>query len=40
MVCKEMGDYVVLGGTLDDALGEAFDKASRLLGDTLSISSL
>lgn len=27
-----LGKYAVLGGTLDDSLGEAFDKASRLLG--------
>lgn len=26
------GDYLYLGGTLDDAAGEAFDKAGRLLG--------
>jgi N6-L-threonylcarbamoyladenine synthase len=26
------GDYVYLGGTLDDAAGEAFDKVGRLLG--------
>jgi len=26
------GDYVLLGRTLDDAAGEAFDKAARLLG--------
>ncbi|MFP4322054.1 MAG: tRNA (adenosine(37)-N6)-threonylcarbamoyltransferase complex transferase subunit TsaD [Anaerolineales bacterium] len=26
------GDYVHLGGTLDDAAGEAFDKVGRLLG--------
>ncbi len=26
------GDYVVLGQTLDDAAGEAFDKVARLLG--------
>eukprot|EP01032_Pedospumella_encystans_P027868 gene27868-31482_t len=32
LVCRELGDYTVLGGTLDDALGEAFDKAARLLG--------
>jgi len=32
MICKGMGEYDVLGGTLDDALGEAFDKAARLLG--------
>jgi len=28
-----LGKYLVLGGTLDDSLGEAFDKASRLLGN-------
>src|SRR5215472_11914809 len=27
-----VGDYVRLGTTLDDALGEAFDKAAKLLG--------
>lgn len=32
LLCKGMGDYEFLGGTLDDALGEAFDKAARLLG--------
>ena len=32
MVCHDLGVYTVLGGTLDDALGEAFDKAARLLG--------
>lgn len=32
LICRELGDYTVLGGTLDDALGEAFDKAARLLG--------
>lgn len=26
------GDYTLLGGTLDDAAGEAFDKVARLLG--------
>jgi N6-L-threonylcarbamoyladenine synthase len=29
---KEHGDYVVLGRTRDDAAGEAFDKAARILG--------
>lgn len=29
---KEHGDYQVLGGTRDDACGEAFDKIGRLLG--------
>lgn len=32
MLCKALGEYEVLGATLDDALGEAVDKASRLLG--------
>ena len=27
-----VGDLAVLGGTLDDALGEAYDKAARMLG--------
>lgn len=29
---KQHGDYQVLGGTRDDAAGEAFDKIGRLLG--------
>ena len=29
---REHGDYVVLGRTRDDASGEAFDKAARILG--------
>jgi len=29
---REVGDYVRLGTTRDDALGEAFDKAAKLLG--------
>ncbi len=29
---KGVGDYVRLGGTIDDAIGEAFDKAAKLLG--------
>ena len=32
LICRGLGDYEVLGGTLDDALGEAFDKAARLVG--------
>lgn len=32
VICKGVGDNEVLGGTLDDALGEAFDKAARLMG--------
>src|SRR5213079_401408 len=27
-----LGDYVLLGDTLDDAAGEAFDKTAKLLG--------
>ena len=29
---KALGSYEVLGGTLDDAAGETFDKVARLLG--------
>ncbi len=29
---RELGDYEVLGTTLDDAVGEAFDKTAKLLG--------
>ncbi|MBA2744174.1 MAG: tRNA (adenosine(37)-N6)-threonylcarbamoyltransferase complex transferase subunit TsaD, partial [Chthoniobacterales bacterium] len=29
---KDVGDYRVLGRTLDDAAGEAFDKVAKLLG--------
>jgi N6-L-threonylcarbamoyladenine synthase len=29
---RGIGDYVVLGTTLDDAIGEAFDKTAKLLG--------
>jgi len=32
MVCRGLGQYQLLGGTLDDSLGESFDKAARLLG--------
>lgn len=32
VVMKGHGDYVVLGRTRDDAAGEAFDKAARILG--------
>lgn len=30
--CKGIGHYHILGGTLDDSLGEAYDKTARLLG--------
>ncbi len=29
---KNIGDYTILGDTLDDAAGEAFDKTAKLLG--------
>ncbi len=32
MICKGLGQFEVLGGTLDDSIGESFDKAARLLG--------
>lgn len=32
LIVKCVGDYERLGTTLDDALGEAFDKAAKLLG--------
>jgi N6-L-threonylcarbamoyladenine synthase len=32
VLCKSLGDYRVLGTTLDDAVGEAFDKCAKLLG--------
>lgn len=32
ILMKAHGDYTFLGGTLDDACGEAFDKTSRTLG--------
>lgn len=30
--CRGIGNYSILGGTVDDSLGEAFDKTARLLG--------
>jgi N6-L-threonylcarbamoyladenine synthase len=32
MLVKEIGNYEILGETLDDAAGEAFDKTAKLLG--------
>jgi N6-L-threonylcarbamoyladenine synthase len=32
LAVEGVGSYVKLGGTLDDALGEAFDKTAKLLG--------
>ena len=31
-VLEALGDYVMLGQSLDDAAGETFDKTARLLG--------
>ncbi len=31
-----VGDYVRLGTTVDDAMGEAFDKVAKMLGAALS----
>ena len=36
LIVKDVGSYQRLGTTLDDALGEAFDKAAKLLGTWLS----
>ncbi len=32
ILVKQLGDYQVLGSTLDDAVGEAFDKTAKLMG--------
>ncbi|EEH53353.1 uncharacterized protein MICPUCDRAFT_2716, partial [Micromonas pusilla CCMP1545] len=32
ILARGIGNYVILGSTLDDALGEAYDKTARLLG--------
>lgn len=32
LIIKDHGDYKLLGGTRDDAAGEAFDKIGRMLG--------
>lgn len=32
MLVKGLGQYIILGETLDDAAGEAFDKTAKLLG--------
>lgn len=36
LLARGVGDYVELGTTLDDALGEAYDKTARLMGLDLS----
>ena len=32
VLMREMGDYEILGGTRDDAAGEAFDKVAKMMG--------
>lgn len=32
LIVEDVGNYTYLGGTLDDAIGECFDKTARLLG--------
>lgn len=32
IVCKGVGQYIELGGSMDDAVGEAYDKTARLFG--------
>jgi N6-L-threonylcarbamoyladenine synthase len=32
LIVRGVGDYEKLGGTMDDALGEAFDKTAKMLG--------
>lgn len=32
VLVRDVGDYIRLGTTIDDALGEAFDKSAKLLG--------
>ncbi|MGB7039866.1 MAG: tRNA (adenosine(37)-N6)-threonylcarbamoyltransferase complex transferase subunit TsaD, partial [Xanthobacteraceae bacterium] len=32
LAVRGVGDYLRLGGTVDDAIGEAFDKTAKLLG--------
>ena len=31
-LCRQLGDYEVLGSTVDDAAGEAFDKSAKIMG--------
>ncbi len=38
-ICRGVADYEMLGGTLDDSVGESFDKAARLLGLPLTTHS-
>ncbi len=34
VLSRNIGDHVILGSTIDDSVGEAFDKTARLLGIT------
>ncbi|KAG7400188.1 putative tRNA N6-adenosine threonylcarbamoyltransferase, mitochondrial [Phytophthora boehmeriae] len=38
VLAKGVGDYELLGNTLDDSIGEAYDKVARMLGITASAS--
>jgi len=40
LAVKGVGQYQKLGGTVDDALGEAFDKTAKMLGLTVPTSLL
>jgi len=32
LMVEDLGEYTILGGTIDDAIGEAFDKVAKLMG--------
>lgn len=32
LLAQKVGDYIQLGTTIDDAIGEAYDKTARVLG--------
>ena len=34
VLTRDLGDHVILGSTIDDSVGEAFDKTARLVGIT------
>jgi tRNA threonylcarbamoyl adenosine modification protein TsaD len=34
VLTRDIGDHVIMGSTIDDSVGEAFDKTARLLGIT------
>lgn len=39
LIVKQVGDYYYLGGTIDDAAGEAFDKVAKILNISQGYSS-